>query len=58
MTTRVTIINESEKSGPDQHIVLVKKDGQIIGKAYPGERVTQIYIWANSPLTIEEAPLE
>jgi hypothetical protein len=57
MTTRVTVINESAKDGPDQHIVLIKKNGQIIGKAYPGERVTQIHVWANSPLTIEEAPL-
>lgn len=58
MTTRVTIVNESEKSGPDQHVVLVKKGGQIIGKAYPGERITQIHVWTDSPLTIEEAPLE
>lgn len=58
MTTKVTISNDSAKDGPDQHIVLVKRNGQVEHKVYPGESARQVYVWANSPLTIEEAPLE
>jgi hypothetical protein len=57
MTTLVTITNESEKNIGD-HIVLVKQNGQVIQKLYPGQRTTTIHVWEHGPITLEEQPLE
>lgn len=57
MTTLVTIQNSSLPGEPDNHIILVKRGGALVQKLYPGEKTTQVNVWANQPLTIEEDSL-